>query len=626
MSRSGDWRDSAFVDRERAVDEIHLRASHPIRPYARVSHMIRVLRSPSDLFREELYERYWSAKQGRRKKRREKAEDYCPADWLTPPVDLGDHDLEKINTAIRRRRRAAQSRQDLAKNAMRALRSLPSSDNPLLEAFAPGKTLEAAQAKVLLKFKECMSVIGGPDRYGDSLAGQTRTAVEEMAKLVALYGDNKILDPKSSVHAAPAEPQADGREPFNRLSPFTPGAGPIDPAARLSTRRLLLNLWKPDGETESDRLRLQWELYDANHNFTFFEDFHDSAEAESCGFFAPHDDPRVVDTSNTALRSANSAFTALMGKDQFVWRGELFALSHFFVLPIDAVLQARLPDEAAAQASRRLQEACLTGRPETVAGDPDFIALLEREARRYLRFPDKTRATGERSDFIMTLVHGGAAVLISDLRPHSRTEYHLERAARTLIFDIALTNEQRGRLLKTCTDLATYRMMGVRSYANFFPATEVFNDAAEELSERTFQLTGSDLKDRLREIASISERVAAMNFFVTDGVNGAASQAANFARLAQDRLLSLDETRLRGFQSVADVISRFLSSTLNARRFAERYEQVRRRIAEANDLMRAELDYGIQNRIGHLTLIAVFFGSIAALASAGPLIWPIIFR
>lgn len=381
----------------------------------------------------------------------------------------------------------------------------------------------------------------------------------------------------------------------------------------------------PSAEPKIDQLRLSWELYDANHNFTIYEDFRDLVEAQDSGFFASIEDPRVVETGQTALRSANLAIKALTHDDPFKWKGELFALSHFFILPMRDVLSARLSPEAAATMAGRLEEAARLRTPEAAAHDPELVALLESEARRYFSFPDKTRATGDRSDFIMTLVHGGAAILVSDLRPHSRTEFYLERAARTLIFDIALNDEERGRLLKSCTDLATYRMLGVRSYSNFFPAQEVFNDISEELSERTFQLqrpnrnqrtrTEDDQRQRLREIGTISERVAAMNFFITDGVNGAASQAMNYARMAQDRLARLEETRIRGYQSAEDVFARFLSSALNAERFADRYEQVRRRISETNDLLRAELDIEIQNRIGNLTWGTVLLGFIAVLAA-----------
>jgi len=88
MTRSGDWRDSAFVDRERAVDEIHLRASYPIRPYARVSHMIRVFNSPSDMFREELYNLCHEALAKRRKWFAGRIEGPLPIELLTPQVSI----------------------------------------------------------------------------------------------------------------------------------------------------------------------------------------------------------------------------------------------------------------------------------------------------------------------------------------------------------------------------------------------------------------------------------------------------------------------------------------------------------------------------------------------------------
>lgn len=135
MTRSGDWRDSAFVDRERAVDEIHLRASYPIRPYARVSHMIRVFNSPSDMFREELYNLCHEALAKRRKWFAGRIEGPLPIELLTPQVDQASSDRKAIEKTISDRRRAAQDRQDLTKDAMRALRTSPPDRNRVISAF-----------------------------------------------------------------------------------------------------------------------------------------------------------------------------------------------------------------------------------------------------------------------------------------------------------------------------------------------------------------------------------------------------------------------------------------------------------------------------------------------------------
>lgn len=627
MSRTYDWRDSAFVDRERAVDEIHLRASYPLRPYARISHMIRVMRSPSDLFREELYKRYWQARRRRKGKFDDGRSQPFPEEWLTPAVDIEGRAPDEISAAISRRRRASQERQDVAKDAMRALRTLPSETNVVLKAFARGDSIPSAQAKVLAEFKTCMKAIGSSKRYAESLAGQTRAAVSEMAKLVDLYRPGQPLEPETSaLDRVHDDDESDGREPFKRLHPFVPGGAPALDQRHFTGRRLWLNLWKPEGpdtpeDAQTDRLRAAWELYDANQNFSFFQDFDDASEAAAHKFFDGASSQGVVNTQDTASRSAVRAIERLTENSPFDWRGELFALSHFFVIPLRDVLGARLALDETQAIMEDLERARGPAGRIPAAVDQKVRDIISEEARRYFRFPDKTRANGVREDFILTMVYGGAAILVSDLRPHSRTAYHLERAARTLIFDISLNNEERGRLLKICTDLATYRMLGVRSYANFFPATEVFKDVSEELSERTFRIGKTKLrfrigKSRLRakldQIAALSERIAATNFFITDGVNGAAGQAANYARLAEDRLALLNEMPFAGYQSAREVFARFLSSSLNVRRFAERYEQVRRRIAEANDLLRAELDYNVQSGIQRLTLVAAIVGGIAA--------------
>ena len=607
MSGSGDWRDSAFVDRERAVDEIHLRASHPVRPYARISHMVRVMRSPSDFFREELFQRFWEA-EARRTGTRPTDEEAPPAVWLTPSADTADRPRKEIDADIHKRRLAAQARQNVTKDAMRALRSQPSRGNRVLRAFAHTKRRNLSQAhKVLINvFKDTMGMVDSPERYANSLAGQTQAALEEVGKLVRLYAPKGPLDPESATIARDeADPDDDGREPFERLSPFAPG-GEIDPAAPFSARRVWLNIWRRDTSQtphppQSDRLRLHWELYDANHNFTAYEDFHCAEEASEAGLFVASDSARV-DTDRTAFSAVNAAITTLTQGGAFGWQGELFALSHFYVLPLRDVAAARL----GAQEAEQLMAALEPDAEIPAAATATLRSLLSQEAQKYFHFPDKTRATGLREDFVITRVAGGAAVMVSDLRPHSRTEYHLERAARTLIFDIALTEESRGRLMKTCIELATYRMLGVRSYANLFPARELFNDLAEEISERTFGLTKGvnypyySSHKRLRELDLISARLDAANFFITDGVNGAAGQAMNYSRLVRDRLARLDERPIAGFQSAEDIFGRFISSTLNTKRFAERYEQVRRRVTEANELLRADMDLGLQAIIGVL--------------------------
>jgi hypothetical protein len=453
--------------------------------------MIRVMRSPSDLFREELFQRFWDAEAGSTGAR-PTDEQAPPAAWLTPPVTPADRPRAEIDADIQKRRLAAQARQNVTKDAMRALRSRPSEDNAVLQAFAGSKCrgdLSKAHGALIKVFKDTMGVVGSLDRYADSLGGQTAIASAEIGKLVRLYAPGQPLDPQSAtLRRDETDPPDDGREPFERLTPFAPG-GAIDPAAPLSARRVWLNFWRRDGsqrprEQESDRLRLHWELYDSNHNFTAYEDFRCTGEASEAGLFEANDSARI-DTHRTALSSINAAINSLTATDTFNWRGELFALSHFYVLPLRDVAAARLgADEA-----ERLMAALEPGAETSANATATLRSLLSQEAQHYFRFPDKTRATGLREDFVMTRVAGGAAVMVSDLRPHSRTEYHLERAARTLIFDIALTEESRGRLMKTCLELATYRMLGVRSYANLFPATELFNDLAEEISERTFGLS-----------------------------------------------------------------------------------------------------------------------------------------
>jgi len=89
----------------------------------------------------------------------------------------------------------------------------------------------------------------------------------------------------------------------------------------------------------------------------------------------------------------------------------------------------------------------------------------------------------------------------------------------------------------------------------------------------------------------------------------------NYSRLVRDRLARLDERPIPGFQSADDIFGRFISSTLNTKRFAERYEQVRRRVTEANELLRAELDLSLQ-------LLIIFVAAGAAVMSVIDASWP----
>jgi uncharacterized membrane-anchored protein len=210
--------------------------------------------------------------------------------------------------------------------------------------------------------------------------------------------------------------------------------------------------------------------------------------------------------------------------------------------------------------------------------------------------------------------------MMADLRPDDRDDS--VRGFRTLILDAGLNPEQRGRILRACVDIETYRILALRGYSYF----ETMDVALGELSRQTnlvysgvykthwsrgalIRFSGK-LEKAYSRIRLLSSALALLNFVVTFGITGRQLAASTFQLLVSDRLTSLREIRVEGYSTLSSFLRKFEGSIANIRRAATRYDILRRRIGEAAELIRAESQLNnTQNTlvIGVLITIGVAF-------------------
>ena len=195
-------------------------------------------------------------------------------------------------------------------------------------------------------------------------------------------------------------------------------------------------------------------------------------------------------------------------------------------------------------------------------GDDDiaYVALraIANWARRWFRIADMDDHQRYRNDFVFSFVSGGRALLISDLRPDRNSgdvprTFH-DHPTRTLIVDLGLSEEQRGRTLARVMDLATYRHLALRGQPYVQAAIDSLTEVGKVLSlttapkrvdypEKKFNLgifykksfknllTIEDdqmkvLTDRMRSASSVLDR---LNLFFTYGVSAKRDSTSVYA-------------------------------------------------------------------------------------------------
>lgn len=574
------WLEHEHHDRKRIIDEVLKRADFGVRPYARVSQMVRTYPTFAERLREEIA-RSASAElpdavaQTRR------------ADQQAAEKDPAGVARRVVRTVIRR----FSPNEVTEKEFEEALQFL----NTRIDALARDEREDAD-----LDRDERLSSDNRKMQKLDAASGPRSLRSRAMAQirvLKSLYEPGKPLDPRTAGDGASEY----GRDSVGPLEPYPPGD---------ARRKLWLNLWRaPDGppqkpqEMTSYDLRMLWEGYFGYQCISAWEDFD-----------TPGDDPRrgLIDATDDTLKVDETALDALavrldayhqakMLDAPFSWVGDLLAVSHLWCVPAAEALgigQAQVDDVAAS-----------LGASDGPNFNDQAVAQLLERANRFARAcfgqRDQTRRDGERDDLVVSVIGGGEAVLVCDFRPFSRSVAPGERAARALILNLTMKPDKTGRMIRRLLDIAAYRNHALRDYQYSFTVRDVLNDIAAQLSRNetdAYKTSGASgrqrvemlkirvrLNSQLDKLLKLSTRTAAVNQFLDGGVTGFAASAKETQALIQKRLDDLREIPAPGRQSLGGYLRRFDAAIDFIETVRSKYVAVRERIDEMVNLTRAEL-------------------------------------
>ncbi len=189
-------------------------------------------------------------------------------------------------------------------------------------------------------------------------------------------------------------------------------------------------------------------------------------------------------------------------------------------------------------------------------------------------------------------VFDGAARIWSDFRMHS-DESIGGGAGRIYVQDKGMENDEASRLLQTLIEIGHYRKLALLG----FPVARTLMSWLKDAEARLADLT-SDMASQSASQEQLLERLMALSAEVEARVNAVrfrqgATEA--YARLTEDRLVSLRETRVAGFSTMQEFIERRLQPAMRTCEAASRrLEDISARIGRVSDLLRARISISME--------------------------------
>jgi uncharacterized membrane-anchored protein len=184
-------------------------------------------------------------------------------------------------------------------------------------------------------------------------------------------------------------------------------------------------------------------------------------------------------------------------------------------------------------------------------------------------------------------VFDGAARIWSDFRMHEGG------AGRIYVQDKGLENDEASRLLQTLIEIGHYRKLALLG----FPVARNLMGWLKDAEARLAVLT-SDMASQSASQEQILERLMALSAEVEQRVNDVRfRQGATdaYARLTEDRLVSLRETRVAGFSTMQEFIERRLQPAMRTCEAASRrLDDISTRIGRVSDLLRARISISLE--------------------------------
>ncbi len=182
-------------------------------------------------------------------------------------------------------------------------------------------------------------------------------------------------------------------------------------------------------------------------------------------------------------------------------------------------------------------------------------------------------------------VFGGKARIWSDFRMHE------EGAGRIYVQDKGLRNDELSRLLQSLIEIGHYRKLALLGFPMARDLMGWLTGAEARLEAITHDMAGQasqQILDRLMALsAEVEQRTNAVSF------RQGATEA--YARLCEDRLATLRESRVEGFSTMQEFIARRLQPAMRTCEAAsKRLEDISQRIGRVSDLLRARISISLE--------------------------------
>tara|TARA_R110001592_G_scaffold62252_1_gene190362 strand:- start:4496 stop:5869 length:1374 start_codon:yes stop_codon:yes gene_type:complete len=218
--------------------------------------------------------------------------------------------------------------------------------------------------------------------------------------------------------------------------------------------------------------------------------------------------------------------------------------------------------------------------------DIDLQQVPEYEQNR-----DELRACFEGHRLLSSYVNDEQAQIWTAYRIHS------DNMGRFLIYNKRLNACQMGRLVRRLLELETYRMMALLSFPIARKIAPTIREMNLKLSD-IIQLVSEikDLDDERDLLGKLTHLSADIEKIISD-TNYRFSATKAYYRLAQSRLEELDETEVRGLQTLNEFLKRRLTPAyLTCETIEKDLDGLSRRVDRASELLRTRMNLTIESQ------------------------------
>ncbi len=583
-----------YSDRERLAREIDARQPFPLRTASRITHMVRFYPSQADAFRNAIIQ----------------------------------HAIEKDGGITSREIGEVESNAELRR--MRIAFEIDALGRSASDQDSTG----ASKVYDLNSMNEaCRSDIAG--------GGYPVFANEQIGKLKDLFLEGRPLHPTPQERRTlEAEWQSDADLVF---APFHPGG---------HGHRCWLNFWRYGRELFSSvGMRMYWETYGGNQNITIFEDSSRNAEMKSTEVLdtispeAFHADG-TINIHRTAIEAFDRHLSEVAPDNGFNWVGDLLMLANVWIVPAESAISAAIGNKRQAKRvvellRRHFLREPLDEQPEHLQELRDTLQAL---SERYFADTDQTRLGRVDPFCAMARIADGRGFMMTD-PVHRQLPGDTTPSKRIIIFDLAMTSEERGRIAKCICDLWTYQILAQRDYPYVWSIGRAITDVENALNELSVDFgktsdqqidlieQGLDTTELSKEFDRIRNRLdritavlSATNYFLKDGVRGTADNARTMADLVKQRVAEMQVREFSSFRGLEALTSPFESTVSVMEDVSDRYQRCERRLTELTNLI-SGLQYRLHTetmknsaqasqRLNHSAIRAAWTGaSIAAIAT-----------